>query len=329
MNYEFDLLELGDADAIIIGQIINDQQYITLVDAGNEGDGKKIKSHLQKYYNTLTIDLAICTHADSDHKGGFFDLLQDSGVIIHEFWLADPATYLGLKEREMKDARRIFDSADGKYNMIKLALNKCDKGKVLNAKAGLTHKTIPISVIGPCEDYMKSVLQQTIATDVKTKYEDEDTEEYDEAAKVDEDEVKSVIDKENDDPSPFNCSSLVLLYDDGTDKFLLAGDASRASLKEILTRMPELKGHVAYFKVPHHGSKHNLTTVIIDDLKPKQSYISAAGNKKHPNQSIAYWLSNYGNVYSTHLTHSYIHHRKDDEIARVGEVDIDPYRKKK
>ena len=35
MDYEFDILELGDADAIIIGQVINEAQYITLVDAGN------------------------------------------------------------------------------------------------------------------------------------------------------------------------------------------------------------------------------------------------------------------------------------------------------
>lgn len=329
MNYEFDLLELGDADAIIIGQVINDQQYITLVDAGNEGDGKKIKAHLQKYYNTTTIDLAICTHADGDHKGGFFDLLQDPGVTIHEFWLADPALYLGLTGVDIVNARKIFDSADGKQNLIDLVINKCDEDKALNVTVGTKHEVIPIAVIGPCVEYMKSVLQQAISTDVTTKYEDEDTEEYDEAAKVDDDEVKSVIDKENDDPSPFNCSSLVLLYDDGIDKFLLAGDASRASLTEILTRMPEMKGHIAYFKVPHHGSKHNLTTVIIDDLKPKQSFISAAGNKKHPNQSIAYCLSNYGDVYSTHLTHSYIHHRKNGGIVRPGEVDIDPYRKKK
>lgn len=253
--------------------------------------------------------------------------MQDDDIDITEFWIADPATHLGLANAEIDTSRHIYDSADEKQNLIDLAIDKCTGG-VYNAYVGRKHSSIPISVIGPCEDYLKSSLKRSVAPDVQTDYEDDDTEEYDEAANVDEDEVKSVIDKENDDPSPFNSSSLVLLYDDGSSKFLLAGDASRASLTEIIDRMPELQGHVDFFKIPHHGSKHNLTTVIIDNLKPKQSYITAVGNKKHPNQSVAYWLSKYGNVYSTHKTHSYIHHRKSGQNKRQGEVDITPYKKK-
>ena len=42
-------------------------------------------------------------------------------------------------------------------------------------------------------------------------YDDSSKEAYDEAFKIDDDEIKSVIDKE-EDPSPYNASSLILLY---------------------------------------------------------------------------------------------------------------------
>lgn len=57
--------------------------------------------------------------------------------------------------------------------------------------------------------------------------------------------------------------------------------------------------NVDFLKVPHHGSRRNLNTSIIEDLSPKSSCISAAGNKKHPSGRLVYWLAKYGNVYST------------------------------
>ena len=145
---------------------------------------------------------------------------------------------------------------------------------------------------------------------------------------MEERKAKSVIDTTHDDPSPYNMSSLVVLYQPGlTERCLLAGDASRASLTQMLKDYPELKRGVAKFKVPHHGSRHNLTTEIIDALKPKKSYISAAGTKKHPNNSVVYWLSKYGNVYSTHACSSYIHSHVGMD-GRSGDTALEPLKKK-
>lgn len=60
---------------------------------------------------------------------------------------------------------------------------------------------------------------------------------------------------------------------------------------------PEIIGST--LKVPHHGSKHNLTTEVIKKLKPSQSVISCRGSKKHPNPAIVHYLSKYGKVFST------------------------------
>ena len=59
MKYEYEILKVGDADAIIIRQYINDESFIILIDAGNACNSATIKTHLKRYYNSTYIDLAV------------------------------------------------------------------------------------------------------------------------------------------------------------------------------------------------------------------------------------------------------------------------------
>ena len=68
-------------------------------------------------------------------------------------------------------------------------------------------------------------------------------------------------------------------------------------------------------KVPHHGSKHNMTTEIIEFIEPRMSIISAKGTKKHPNSGIVFWLSKYGNVYSTHKSGSLRYPKRPEQSS--------------
>ena len=335
MKYEFEVLKLGDADAVFIGHYDNDnKRHVILIDAGNLSDGKILKDHLIKYYDTKTIDLAICTHPDGDHKGGFFYLLNDDEITIKEFWLTDPSFYFkdeeissGGGKNTKRKVRDIWENPDdSKENLIDLIINNCDKG--VSVISGCAHSSFPITIVAPTEKYYKEVAKQMIEEYGVKTYRKSYTGKYDDAAKVSDEDAKSVIDKEGDDPSPFNASSLVVLYQpDETTKILIAGDANRASLTQMLKDYPELMEGVSKFKVPHHGSKHNLTTVIMDNIKPKQSYISAAGNEKHPNTSIVYWLSKYGDVYSTHKCSGYIRCHPGAP-TREGDKSLDPLKKK-
>ena len=38
MKYEYEVLKVGDADAILIRHYIGNEQFIILIDAGNAGD---------------------------------------------------------------------------------------------------------------------------------------------------------------------------------------------------------------------------------------------------------------------------------------------------
>lgn len=83
-KYEIDMLGVGAADALLVRFFDeNDKAYIILVDAGNYCNGETIAKFVKERYNTFQIDLAICTHCDDDHFGGFIFLLEDVRQINH------------------------------------------------------------------------------------------------------------------------------------------------------------------------------------------------------------------------------------------------------
>lgn len=335
LNYEYEVLKVGDADAILIRHYINGEPFIILIDAGNASDAAIIKKHLENYYDSNYIDLAICTHPDSDHKDGFFDLLQDDDIKIERFWLTDPAQYLDAndikryrnEENATKAVRKIWQkSTDPNLNLIDLALKKCTT--VESVTDGVEHPILPISIVGPSDEYYAEVVKIMVANYGIKTYEDSSKEAYDDAFKIDEDDIKSVIDSE-EDPSPYNASSLIILYEPGDGKRLLfAGDANTTSLQMMLNKYKWLR-NVDFLKVPHHGSRRNLNTSIIENLSPKNSSISAAGNKKHPSGRLVYWLAKYGDVYSTHICNSYMHYQSATMPKRKGTVNLIPLKKKK
>ena len=334
VQYEIEFLNIGDADAILIHLFKGITPYLILIDAGNVGDGKVIKEHIKTHYpdkktNTgvHVIDLAICTHPDKDHKGGFFDLIEDKEIRIRNFCLTDPAQYLfpdfaGHLNQQI--LRKIYDhpfSPD--ENLIELIEDK--RINLINGIKGQTISPLNLSIVAPTSDYYREILKDMINDYGIKIYEESDTEIYDEASMISVDDARSVID-EDDDPSPFNASSLVILFKpDDNKKYLFAGDANCTSLTQMLKDFPDLK-NIDYLKVPHHGSKHNLNTFIIETLAPQKSIICAKGSKKHPSNAIVSWLSKFGNVYSTHKCNSYIRHTEG--IDRQGTIAINPLKMK-
>ncbi len=328
MKYEYETLKVGDADAIIIRHYINDETpVVILIDAGNESQGAQIKKHLRKYYGTTTIDIAICTHPDNDHKGGFFSLLQDDEVTINRLFLTDPANYLGVEdikyyrneENARNAVRKIWDNAEGTLNLIELASDRLDS--VID---GNYWKDIPLCIVGPTEKYYREVLKKMIEDNGVYANDESLKGNYDEAFEIEEDDIKSAIDEE-EDPSAFNASSLIVLYYPDNKKILFCGDANTTSLKMMLKNYPDIR-NVDMLKVPHHGSKRNLNTSIIEELAPKKSYISANGNSSHPNGRLVYWLSKYGPVFSTHKANGFIH--SGVGINRENTQRLEPLRKK-
>ena len=315
MWYEVHVLDVGDADAIVIKYRATAQSPLVtaVIDAGNVEDARKVldcigKSGDGKYH----VNYAFCTHPDKDHKGGFFDILKNPNVMLGCLLLQDPWLNLDIDsfsriedlESAKQRARAPYNhpKAEEKVNLIDLAEQM---KKLCRISQGFKCDDIPLRVIGPQDDYYRECALGM--TSEFAELEDEaDFEAYDEDAIPDEKSARSVID-EDDDTSITNRSSLILLFEPSNGrKFLFPGDANCASLKAVIDECGEqLCG--CTLKVPHHGSKHNLTTEIIDLLAPRSAVISARGSKKHPSSAIVYWLSRHCNVFSTHKSHGLVY----------------------
>ena len=311
-KYTINFLSVGDADAIVIGyQEDSDSPIrIALIDAGNLADTKTIKDFIWDKYNTHRIDLAICTHPDQDHKGGFFGLMEDPEMEFDEFWCADPFMVLededydeGMSQEErLAVCRKIYNHPmDSTKNLIDMAGKKCSV--CYHVEEGDECEVIPIKVVGPSPSYYHSAAINMINEFAELPV-DADMGEYEDAAEVPDEENSSRINDSTDESNTNKCSLILLFTLKSSSRYLLCGDAAASSLQELVDNYgTEVKG--CRLKVPHHGSINNLTTRIIDNLSPIASIISCAGNKHHPNGSIVEYLRNYGNVYTTSYNHNY------------------------
>lgn len=308
-KYEVHFLGVGDADAIIVWyqQYSSSSPQIAVIDAGNVDDSTTIKNFLWNRWRTLHINLAVCTHPDKDHKGGFFNLFEDKSITIDEFWYKDPYNYISdddfakMKKQESKEiaCSKIYNHpSDGSKNLLIIVASR--ETKMQDVSRGLNHAYIPLSVLGPCDGLYREAAKGIVGNFAELTT-DPNLKPYDETAQCDEQSAKSMINGPKD-LSYTNIGSIVLLFEPKPQfKILLAGDASCNSLREIYNSYTN-RIKKCILKVPHHGSINNLDTDLIDDIEPYASVISCAGNEKHPNNSIVYYLSKYGHVYSTHKT---------------------------
>ncbi len=304
MLYEFHILDVKDADALVINYKASDNErwWTAVIDAGNVGDSNKVKQqvkHIDKghYY----IDYAFCTHPDKDHKGGFFELLTDNNVTISNFCLLRPDDAIRKDFRRLNyDQKTLLRAAKALYDHpTDNSKNLIDEIELYSHRydliLGQDIVGMPIKLVGPHSDYFTNAAFEMV-NDFTELHDENPFEYYAPDELPSDEEAKSVMD-EKKEVSSTNKSSMILLFHPQGRKFLLAGDACSASIHQAISDYPELIGST--LKVPHHGSKRNLTTEVIELLKPYQSVISCKGTKKHPNRAVVHFLSKYGDVYST------------------------------
>lgn len=80
-----------------------------------------------------------------------------------------------------------------------------------------------------------------------------------------------------------NESSLVTLFVNGEDRFLLTGDAGAETENKILSKMQD----VDVLKIGHHGSKNSTTQSFLDKVNPEYSVILTGKNGYgHPHSEV-------------------------------------------
>jgi len=328
-RFEIDMLDVKAADAFLIhaykqNEVGQELEYIVLVDAGNEGDGEKILSHINKYYDQQYIDLVIITHCDVDHYGGMKYLInkhkEPGGFQIKKVWVNDPYLHVNVDDikyvRNEKTLRERLNVAyaftDGSNLLTELDNAKISRQEVF---AGAVYYPLNIFVLGPDEDYYESLIPDfRVDLDFKEEQPDDVYEGMVTYCQTQEEFYSKALEGACDDKSKVNQSSIVFAFIPNNKLFLFTGDAGKEALHRIIDSDNDNFLHnIDWLKVPHHGSKHNLDNVIIAHLHPKISYISTEKLKKFANTCTINALKKVGYVYSTHVERAdYWHHEGTD-----------------
>ncbi len=254
--------DTGDAILCHFTEPVTGTQRVMLVDGGFTDTADAIVSHVQHYYNTSRIDLMVCTHPDDDHINGLFGVLEQLQVdrlLIHR-----PASY-GHTSDDVK--------ADKVDDLIALA-RKQGVTVITNAFTGATFFEGAVMIAGPDESFYASLLNED---DPSTSFSGR----FGAVLRASAQALKNVLRPRATDPgegdltdgdgtTARNNTSIILDVQVDGYRVLLTGDAGVPALTRAAdhlarsgrsaVRLPDL------FDVPHHGSRHNLTTEVMNRL---------------------------------------------------------------
>lgn len=307
MAFEIEYIPVGDGDksgdAIVLryGNLIGsrDEQIIIVIDGGFEPSGEEVVSHIQKFYGTNVIDLVISTHPDMDHIAGLCIILEKmtvNALLMHKPW--DHAEYIkeAFKKGDITTAglkKRIEKSLQHASNLESIALKK--GVPIIEPFQGVRGYSDTLHVLGPSKEYYEDLLphfrEMPDTLEALEKIFAPVKEAVQSAVEWVEDHIGvDLIDNDEDKTSPENNTSTVILFEIEGHKLLLTGDAGKTALlnsAEYAKSLGILLTDLNFFDVPHHGSKRNLSTKVLNEIHAETAFISASKNStKHPAKKI-------------------------------------------
>ena len=344
-----DMLYVGHGEAIIIHvkqKVFTEHNWIILVDGGKKSDSGKIIQHLENYSFKETgkreIDLIISTHPDRDHIGGLFNIIKTFGRKgIKKIWIHDPTNHYSFYNDLINRAQKRIETWfwPSIYQISKESYELVITGLIdgINLVELIKKYQIPfeepfanlsfadfLRVLGPSPDFYKNLITEETIEQFLDQF-SIDAEIYED--KEESDALESMFNPcpivdENNETSAINNSSVIFEININTDRYLFTGDAGVEAFENIGFDNIE---NIHWLKVPHHGSRRNLTSGIIETMKPKISYISAEGTRKHPRKALVNCLAKHGSyVYSTHKNKKTLRHFTKIMPDRKGWGEAEP-----
>lgn len=277
--FEIDFLNVESkksGDAIPIHYRKDGITRIHVTDGGFQSTGDKLVSHINTYYDSPSkIDSIIVTHPDGDHAGGLRKLFEE--FEIGELWMLRPWMYAD----ELIDRFSRFKSVTNLKMRLKeiypnlVALEElADENGVPIYEPFQGKRIGEFVVMAPkLESYLNYIVEsdktpEILSNDLNENFSETLSKILESAVNF----VRSAWGEEifsSDDTSPENNMSIVQYANLCNKRILLTGDAGRLALNETIKYAPSvglnLPG-IDRIQIPHHGSRHNVSSEILDEL---------------------------------------------------------------
>jgi hypothetical protein len=243
-----------------------------LVDGGYAGTADNIHNYLKIHYGSDRIDHIVLTLGDQDHISGIIKIIELGAIEIGCLWMLKPWDYV----QELLDifpTRSDPDYLRGRLRNDYPSLFELEKLAIKNSipiKAPFANQNIGFfTVLSPTKDFYLEMIGQSAGLHLLK-------------AKKRLLEIFSSLliteqlgcfhggeDFKAEDTSPENNTSVIQYGDLNGSKFLFTGDSGKKALIQALEH-PLLRSSkvplVDHFQIPHHGSRRNLSSEILDVL---------------------------------------------------------------
>ncbi len=294
--FSIDMLPADHGDCLIVTYGNGKKLSRILIDCGTSGTADRLQAKLRTLKPSIKdFDLFVLTHVDADHIGGTIDFFNEGagGLSFEDVWFNGwkhlPRRRLSAKQGE------IFTTL---IEDNKLPWNKWMNGKAILLKGGDLPVTtlkggMKITLLSPTLKKLESL------SPVWQKELDKHGFGGDKARKryyrqflggttpTMSNVEKLANSKFGADGSKPNGSSIAFLAEYGGRRVLFAGDAHasvlKSSISKLLDESAEARLKLDAFKLPHHGSRANVSADLVKLLDCEHYLISTSGAYfKHP-----------------------------------------------
>lgn len=314
MDFSIDMLSIGDADAIIFWVKRQGKDYIIFLDGGKPGDGKVIIGHFKTYIEPHLTNppniFVINSHPHRDHIGGLPEIIKFFGSRISKVYFNNPLSYINTIQRNLI-TEYYNKKRESKISDLYESLKDVDNFNQLLSKYGLVPLKLfsdtildhdIFKVIGPSKAfYIQKVQFFTDITSLENMNLLRRPEEEINIIEEGQNPCK-ILDEKNDTSAENLTSTIIQLTDSGNRRYLFTADSGVDSFESAVANDINMENfHIV--QMPHHGSRRNINTNWINKLNPKQYWISAEGNDKHPRKAVITCIKKNltdCKIYSTH-----------------------------
>ncbi|HAM9851739.1 MULTISPECIES: ComEC/Rec2 family competence protein [Enterobacteriaceae] len=297
MSIKVRILQANHGDCILITHEDVECCFNLLIDGGNaatfkHGVAERHKGALCSALDELKakkqcIDLAILTHIDDDHIGGFLKAFKAQGYLsemVKSIWFNSSkliTDYFGEPEIPENNIHLEFDSPNTSAQQgksLEAALDKVDCQRASLIIAGQTIQAGPFTfkILSPNEEGLRKLLQ--VWPKEKAPAETSVTTDY----QMSIDDLLKDDSFESDSSIPNGSSIAFILSVDGINMLFLGDAHDEVVVSELhaLGYRSDNKLPVKLVKVSHHGSKYNTSPEFLN-LVHSNSYIISSNGAIH------------------------------------------------